>query len=364
MSTWHRVSVGEAGRGIRAATQLRRHRVTPTGTMGESRCMSHLSRLPLYWRVCLINGMVFVVGTLALAFSPATVSTRVLVSEAVVLSIGLAVILILNALLLRASLAPLDRLIRTMEDVDLQSQGVRLPESGTGTVSTLVRTFNAMLSRLETERNRSNAMALAAQEAERHRIAQELHDEIGQGLTAVLLSLKRAADDAPTGTADELRQVQETVRSTLDEVRHVARRLRPGVLDDLGLLSALAALATEFSTHSGVPVRRGFARGLPQMTQQTELVVYRVAQEALTNTARHARGCTVELSLTKQGDGVALLVADDGRGVHGPEGAGMRGMRERALLVGGELTVSSRPGGGTQVRLVVPDAECGRRRRR
>lgn len=313
------------------------------------------STLPLYWRVCLINGLVFIVGTAALAISPATVSTRVLVSEAVVLTIGLTVIVVLNSLLLRTSLAPLDRLIRLMEKVDMQRPGQRLPEEGNGAVSHLVGSFNAMLTRLEIERSTSNARALAAQEAERHRIAQELHDEVGQGLTAVLLGLKRASDRAPEDLVEELRLIQETARSSLDEVRDVARRLRPGVLEDLGLLSALGALATDFSAHSGVHVSRGFAPGLPALTPESELVIYRVAQEALTNAGRHADPETVELSLTKQGDAVALRVADDGRGVRGrPEGAGIRGMRERALLVEGDLAIRPRPEGGTEVRLVVP----------
>lgn len=135
----------------------------------------------------------------------------------------------------------------------------------------------------------------------------------------------------------------------------MARRLRPGVLEDLGLLSALAALATDFSAHSGVYVRRGFAPGLPGLSPDAELVIFRVAQEALTNAARHAGADTVDLSLSKQGDRLALRVADNGRGLTGrEEGAGIRGMRERALLVGGDLTIGPRTGGGTEVLLLVP----------
>ena len=212
-----------------------------------------------------------------------------------------------------------------------------------------------MLERLEAERSASSARALAAQEAERQRIAQELHDEVGQGLTAVLLGLKRVADRVPDEVADELRLVQDTARSSLEEVREVARRLRPGVLEDLGLVSALAALATDASTHSGIHVQRGLAAGLPALSPEKELVIYRVAQEALTNTARHAGADTVQLSLSRQGDAVALLVADNGRGTaRRPEGSGIRGMRERARLVDGQLTVRLRPEGGTEVRLVVP----------
>ncbi len=311
--------------------------------------------LPLYWRVCLINGVVFIIGTATLALSPATVSSQVLVSEAIVLAVGLTVILATNALLLRTSLAPIDRLIRFMEHVDMLQPGQRLPDQGSGSVAQLVRTFNAMLTRLETERGTSNARALAAQEAERHRIAQELHDEIGQGLTVVLLGLKRAIDEAPAELAEELRLVQESARTSLEEVQQVARRLRPDVLEDLGLLSGLSALAGDLTAHSGVHVRRGFAPGLPSLTAEAELVIYRVAQEALTNVARHAHADTVDLSMTKQGNAVALRVADNGTGLPGrTDGAGIRGMRERAALVGGTLDIGPRVGGGTQVRLVIP----------
>jgi two-component system, NarL family, sensor histidine kinase UhpB len=225
--------------------------------------------MSLFWRVCLTNGAVFVVGTAVLAVSPATVSSPVLLTEAAVLAAGLMVILVANAILLRASLAPLDRLARLMERVDLLRPGQRLPETGNGAVSHLIGSFNAMLARLEAERGASTARALAAQEAERHRIAQELHDEVGQSLTAVLLGLKRAADRAPRDLREELLVAQETARSSLDEVRQVARRLRPGVLEDLGLLSALAALATDFTLLTGAAVHRRFesCRGRPVMSQ-------------------------------------------------------------------------------------------------
>jgi two-component system, NarL family, sensor histidine kinase UhpB len=272
-----------------------------------------------------------------------------------VLAVGLAVILGTNALLLRSSLAPVDRLIKFMENVDMLEPGHRLPEQDSGSVAQLVRTFNAMLTRLETERGTSNAQALAAQEAERHRIAQELHDEVGQGLTVVLLGLKRAIDEAPTELAADLREIQESARSSLEEVREVARRLRPGVLEDLGLLNALNALTVDLTAHAGVHVRRGFTPGLPPLAPTTELVIYRVAQEALTNVARHARADTVELSLTKQGEAIALRVADNGTGPRGhADGAGIRGMRERARLVRASLDIGPRIGGGTEVRLVVP----------
>ncbi len=241
-----------------------------------------------------------------------------------------------------------------MERVDLLRPGHRLAETGNGAASHLVQSFNAMLARLEDERGASAAQALAAQEAERHRIAQELHDEVGQSLTAVLLGLKRAADRAPTEIREELLLAQETARMSLDEIREVARRLRPGVLEDLGLVSALTALATDFTGVTGVVVHRGLDPGVPQLSSEVELVIYRIAQEGLTNVARHASAEDVELSLTGRGAGVVLRISDDGVGLGGSrEGAGMRGMRERAILVGADLSVESRPGGGTELCLVV-----------
>ena len=311
--------------------------------------------LPLYWRVVLINGVVFAGGTVALALSPATVSEQLLRSEAVILAVGLAFILVTNALLLRRSLAPLDHLASKMATVDSPAPGQRLPLEGTGVVAELIASFNAMLGRLEAERSSSNAKAIAAQESERQRIARELHDEIGQTLTVVLLGLKRAVDQATPELAEELEAVRDAARESLEEVRRVARRLRPGVLEDLGLMSALSALATDIAGHSGVHVRRRFAPGLPSLDEEAELVVYRVAQEALTNVSRHAVARTVELSLSKQGEALLLRVADDGKGIHGAsEGSGILGMRERATLVHGRLDIGRGPLGGTEVRLLVP----------
>jgi two-component system, NarL family, sensor histidine kinase UhpB len=211
----------------------------------------------LFRRLLLIKGTVFTVGTLMLAVSPATVSSPVLLTEIPVLTIGLALILTANTLLLRRSLAPLDALTTLMERVDLLRSRDRLTERGNGDLTQLIETFNAMLDRLEAERSASSADALAAQEGERRRIARELHDEIGQSLTAALLTLKRTVDRAPDDLREELHAVQETVRSSLDEVRQVARRLRPDVLEDLGLASALSALITEFTHISGVGANAG-----------------------------------------------------------------------------------------------------------
>lgn len=311
--------------------------------------------MPLYWRVFLLNAVVFVAGTTVLALSPATVSSPVLATEALVLACGLAVMLVANAVLLRVGLAPLERLTHLMKTIDLLRPVQRLPTTGGAEVATLIRTFNEMLHRLEVERSASSGRALSAQEAERHRIAQELHDEIGQSLTAILLELKRTADQAPEHLREELLHTQETARQSLDEIRRIARRLRPGVLEDLGLSSALTALATDFSRHTGLPVQRRLDTTLPTLSREQELVLYRVAQECLTNVARHADASQVQLELHEAGTSVVLRIADDGRGLdNAPEGAGIRGMRERALLIGADFELDTGRRSGLEVRLKVP----------
>lgn len=314
--------------------------------------------MSLFWRIFGLNALVLGTATAFLLWAPVTVSVPVLLTEAFVLVGGLAVMLIANGALLRWGLAPLDRLTGLMTTVDLLRPGQRLPVPGAGgggEVSELIRTFNDMLDRLEHERATSSAQALLAQEAERRRIAQELHDEVGQSMTAILLVLKRAADDAPAPLREDLQQAQEITRESLDEVRRLVRRLRPGVLDDLGLVSALTSLAQDFATHTGLRVPRRFDTGLPALDRETELVLYRVAQESLTNAARHADARRVEVGLRRAGEAVVLEITDDGRGIEtAREGAGIRGMRERALLAGATLDITSAPGAGTRIRLTTP----------
>jgi two-component system sensor histidine kinase UhpB len=268
----------------------------------------------LFRRVFLINGLIFVLGTLILALSPATVSARIKLTEIPVLVIGLAVMLTANALLLRSSLAPLDRLAASMRRVDPPKRSDRVEDRGTGDLHHLIASFNAMLDRLETERTTASASALAAQENERQRIARELHDEIGQILTVALLMLKRAVDRSPVEIRGELADTQEAVRAGLDEVRSIARRLRPDALEDLGLHSALNALCSEFAQASGIVVVKHIATQSDRVGSDVELVCYRIAQESLTNVARHARASKVWLDLHVTADQLTLRIADDGCG--------------------------------------------------
>lgn len=317
----------------------------------------------LYQRLLLFNAAVVVLGGLFLTLAPVTVSDPVLLTEVAVLGVGAIMMVAVNAILVRATLRPLDRLTALMERVDLLRPGQRLSVPGQRNVAHLVRTFNDMLDRLEHERGESSAHALAAQEGERQRIARELHDEIGQSLTAVLLGLRRSIDRAPADLAGELQVVQEMVRSSLDEVRMVARRLRPGVLDDLGLLSALDSLTADFTEATGLRAAVRLDPDLPELSHDVELVLYRIAQEGLTNVARHADAGSVDLDLVLDGESVVMTITDNGRGLAGAaESSGIRGMRERAILIDAKLTLHSPPSGGTVLRLVVPVVAIGRAR--
>jgi two-component system, NarL family, sensor histidine kinase UhpB len=309
----------------------------------------------LLWRIFAGNAAVLFVATLALVISPATVSFPIAATEAIVLALGLSVMLAVNYLLLRHAVGPLQRLAGTMRAVDPLTPGRRseLPEAS-GEVAELAGAFDEMLDRVERERRDSARRALAAQEDERRRIARELHDEVGQALTAVVLQLDRAQAGADGDAAERMREAREAARATLEEVRAIARNLRPEALDDLGLAAALRQLCAE-AERAGAIVERRIAPDL-ELAPDAEVVVYRVAQEALTNALRHSGAERIELTLERAYPGGAeLRVADDGRGLdNAEEGAGMRGMRERALLAGGALKLGTAPGGGALVTLRLP----------
>lgn len=318
-------------------------------------------RLSFFWRVFAASAVVLVVATVLLIATPITISANVALVDIVILLAGMCAALLVEFLLLRRAFIPLERLARRMETVDLLRPGQRLPAPAGDAIGRLVRSFNDMLDRLEAERRESGSRALAAQEGERLRIARGLHDEVGQVLTAVLLELDALSPSLPESRRPELAQTKTAVRQALEEVRRIARELRPEMLEELGLVSALTELSSAFGRRTGVRVERDFDPVLPQLSQEAELALYRVAQESLTNVARHAAAKAALMRLEPGQDSVVLTVRDDGRGFPNrapPErrGGGIRGMRERALLVGGALAVKPSSAGGVEVRFEVPAA--------
>jgi two-component system, NarL family, sensor histidine kinase UhpB len=295
-----------------------------------------------------INATLLLIATLVLLLARERIHASLAFVEGLDVVIWLVVMLAANLALLRHTLGPVGRLVTRMRTVDLLRPGQRLAEGGGREVAELVRVFNEMLDRLEAERRDSGRRALRAQEAERARIAGGLHDEVGQVLTGVLLQLEGE------GRSD---RTKEAVRQALEEVRRIARELRPEMLEHLGLVSALTELTRRFTDQTGVPIDRRFAAELPPVSDEAELALYRVAQESLTNVARHAGASRVVVELEPGAGSVVLRIVDDGRGFdeaavngHG----GLRGMRERAVLVDGALAVKGSRGGGVEVRLEVP----------
>jgi two-component system sensor histidine kinase UhpB len=311
--------------------------------------------MTLLWRVFGTNAAVLVLATLVLVVSPVTVSFPIALAELVAVSGGLVAMLVLNLLLLRRAFRPLGRLTSVMRGIDPLCPGERATvDAADPEVAELAGAFNDMLGRLEFERRESARRALAAQEGERRRIARELHDEIGQTLTAVVLQLDRVERRAGLDVDGGVAEARESLRASLDEVRSIVRRLRPEALDDLGLRSALAALTNDVTRQTGLQVERLIAAELPRLDPDEEVVVYRVAQEALTNIVRHAAAPRAQLALQVREGRVELQVSDTGAGFQPAaisEGTGVLGMRERALLIGAELDVRSAPGHGTSVRL-------------
>jgi two-component system sensor histidine kinase UhpB len=313
--------------------------------------------MSLLWRVFATNIAVLVVAFVVLAWAPVVTVHRVArPHELVILSVGLVLMLTADLVLLRRAFGPLRGLAAVMSAVDPGQPGLRAqPARRAGReVVTLAEALNSMLDRLEDERRENSRRILAAQEGERTRIARELHDEVGQMLTAVALRAERAGADT-VGQGEALREIAQTVVRSIEDVQRIGRELRPEALDDLGLVSALSALCSRVEEQGAVRVGRELNWRLPRLSAEAELVTYRVAQEALTNVLRHAEADAVTVTLTERDGRVLLSVRDDGRGL--PEvrrEGGLAGMRERALLIDADLEVRPAAGGGTEIVLSVP----------
>jgi two-component system sensor histidine kinase UhpB len=281
---------------------------------------------------------------------------------ALILAFAVALTVLVNVVMLQRRFRPLERLVDEMERVDLSRPGSNLqaPADARGEpeeVERLNRAFRRMLERLEAERRRTSSTALAAQEEERARVARDLHDEVNQSLTALLLRLEAARAKAPVELAHELAETKALANQAMEELLMLARQLRPTALDDLGLKAALAGHVKELGRRGRINASFDASGDFSGLPADVQLVVYRVAQEALSNAAQHSGAEHVQVRLVREGDRVELTVGDDGSGFtfdQAARGLGISGMRERALLVGGDMQVESRLDSGTRVRLTVP----------
>jgi two-component system sensor histidine kinase UhpB len=295
----------------------------------------------------------------------ASVAARLRVEDAgsrrqsLILVAAILATVLVNGIVLRRRFAPLESLIDTMERVELSEPGVRAADASADSeeVVRLHQAFNRMLGRLEEERRQASDAVLRAQEAERSRLASDLHDEANQSLTGVLLRLRAIEHDAPDELRAELRETAEAAAMAMDELLRLARELRPSALDDHGINAALRTQVDGFARQTGIAAALDVAPDFGDLGDDEQIVVYRVVQEALNNVARHAAAQTVNVELRRTDGRKVLRVTDDGRGFNDavPElgGLGVTGMRERARLAGGRLRVRSRPGAGTTVELTL-----------
>ncbi|MEA2167198.1 MAG: two-component system, NarL family, sensor histidine kinase UhpB [Solirubrobacteraceae bacterium] len=320
----------------------------------------------LLTQVLTVNAvLVAVTAAVATLVTNASRDSTAIPSAALLVTAVLCVIL-LNSLLLRRRLHPLDQVLRTMDAVDLSAPGRRAhTERHAATeIKHVVASFNEMLDRFEEERRASGRAVVRAQEAERTRIAQDLHDEVNQALTAIKLRLSATMHDAPISLIRELKETRSLVDQAMDELLLIARELRPTALDDHGLISALRSQVVNFGERTGIQSEFRKHGDLKDLSDEEQLVIYRVTQESLSNIAHHAGAKHVDVDLSFTG-GTILKVVDDGSGFAAlqanrngklrgrPGGLGLNGMRERALLVGGNLSIFSRPGEGTTVELTM-----------
>ena len=266
--------------------------------------------------------------------------------------------LLLNVLMLQRRFDPLDELIRQVEAIDpAEPTAFEAPKDAVEEIERLAHAFRSLLDRIEEERRRAGRLQLRAQEQERKRVARDLHDEVNQALTAILLRLEALGQMAPPRLRDELAETKGLANRAMEELLQLARQLRPTALDDHGFVLAIEEQLRRFEAHEGIETRFTTHGELSDLGDDQQLVLYRVAQEALNNVARHAGARNVSVEITRDDGSVALEVVDDGAGfMPGSEerGLGLDGMAERARLVNGEFEIEASPGRGTAVKVRVP----------
>lgn len=287
----------------------------------------------------------------------------------------------------RVLVHPLQDLMRAMQRVQAGDLDVQVPIWARDEIGRAQAEFNAMVTALREAcatlhqqqaelhtLNRANAHlvaelqakssrleqllhhAISAQEAERKRLARELHDETGQSLTSILLRLKALQTETETATIhDRLNGLRYLTSQTIEEVRRLAMDLRPTALDDLGLVPAIRWYASEWSQRGGIAFTFNPSPNITRLPSDHEIILYRAVQEGLTNILRHAQARHASVALEQSAQAVWLTIADDGQGMN-PQmrGMGLEGMRERVALVGGQLQVESAPDAGTRILIELP----------
>lgn len=296
----------------------------------------------------------------------AALSTQILLTIALISAVGVLGVTFLTFVLTR----PLRELVTATRQVAQGDFSPRVLRWANDEIGDLAEAFNAMAAELartdelrrERERLRRQLLekVIAAQEDERRRIARELHDSASQNLTSLMVGLKNLEALADSSLLnDKVQELRSIAAATLEEIHEISSRLRPRVLDDLGLADALERLTHDWQTRHKIPVDVVIHIGQERLPGEIETAIYRIVQESLTNVARHAAARSVSVLVERRGGDVIALVEDDGRGMapasfDGSQHFGLIGMRERAEFLGGKLTIESEPGAGTSVHVQIP----------
>ena len=330
-----------------------------------------LLHIPLFYKVLLTNAvsvvLIVVATSLAIRYVSALFSGPRYDLIALLALAGLLVSCAVNSLVMKLALAPLDRLEAAMDDVRHGKLSVQIE---TGPVSDerfdrLIAAFRQMLTTLQKNNQQLHHVSqkiLVAQEQERQRVARELHDESAQTLTSLLLYLKLLAKSQNPEEAQRIQNLRQLAAHALEEIRRVAMELHPRILDDWGLEAALGRRVDELNSTNCIQVAFSVDGCVPgRLPKDLELAFYRVAQEALNNIVRHSHAQRAHVTLACIADCLTLEIQDDGIGFNTAiigaarsNGLGLMGMRERLALVGGDLTIESHIGNGTQITAQAP----------
>jgi two-component system sensor histidine kinase UhpB len=338
------------------------------------RVRARLDTLNLFQKVVIANSLIIATGAIIGTYVTATLAQQSNLTVASVLVVfGISISVIVNYIIMRAAFRPLATIQSTVEQVSRGNTRARVDqlEVGDPEIVRLAETINMMLNRLEQdtrliERHSRqihvmSAQVLRAQEEERRRIARELHDETSQALNALLLSIEMAQETVPEDEPEACKRLEASKQltvQTLDAVHNLAFDLRPTMLDDLGLEPSVRWYAKRQSDTYGLQILVDIEGLEDRLPGQTEVALFRVVQEALTNVAKHAAASLVRVNLRRLEASVELTVADNGRGFDPEQVPGDRlgvfGMQERVSLLGGEFELNARPGRGTRLQVKVP----------
>jgi two-component system, NarL family, sensor histidine kinase UhpB len=328
--------------------------------------LNKLFALPLLYKVLFANSLVILLGaTLGTYLATRLRDTNSLVVLISFILTGLIVSVVINYALLKFALSPLTRLRETMQQAQAGDMSSTAPVTGFDPdADSLARTFNTMLAAIDDLSKTRAIQILHAQEQERKRIARELHDETSQVLTSLLISLAMLEESVASETArTRIAETRALAHQTLRAVRNLSIDLRPSALDDLGLLPALRWYIKEYQQKCGVEVEFVSSGLRERLPAEMETAIYRIIQESLTNTARHAHATRVRVTVSEGNAAIRMRIADDGAGFDAPavlrtpwqdRGLGLGGMMERASLLNGSVDIESEPGAGTVISVNIP----------